>query len=140
MYVDGKRTGVTGVCDDTPEAIADEVAFLTDYYDLNPTALEVSMKQLIGVTPADIESQVQPAEQLVIELAVAKINAELMRQRYHGPEPFEVYLADHLTPNAIREVVKPYLGHWNNPRIERREEEDMFPQYWFILTPLQTQE
>ena len=96
------------------------------------------MKQLIAITPADIEAQITPMEVFVVQMAVTKINAELMNRRYTGPEPFRTYLADHLTEGAIKEIVKPFKAHWKNPRVEQRSD-GMYPnEYWFILESMDT--
>ena len=91
------------------------------------------MKPLFGVTPSDIEAIITPMEQLVVQMAVGKINAELLRQRYEGPDPFELYIADHLTPGVIREIEKPYLKHWRNPRVVQRDSPGQDTEFWFVL-------
>ena len=141
MYINGERTGVGGVCDDTPEDIEAEIEFLMYYYTHYPIpGLEerTMMRPLLGVTPSDIESIVSPMEQLVVQMAVSKINAELLRQRYEGPDPFELYIADHLTPGAIRAIEKPYVGHWRNPHIVQRDTTGQGPGFWFVLESFST--
>ena len=86
-----------------------------------------------GITPQDIAESISPAEELVVAMNVAMINAELIRQRFQGPETFELYLADNLTVGAQKAIAKPYLGHWHNPRIVRRLEGGVNLGWWFML-------
>ena len=86
-----------------------------------------------AVTPQDIAESITPAETLVVESNVAYINAELLRQRFQGPGVFEVYLAGNLTEAARKAIIKPYVGHWRNPRIERTSYGGVDMGLWFRL-------
>jgi hypothetical protein len=75
-----------------------------------------------------------PAEQLVVNMAIMKINAELMRQRYAGPEPFQLFIAEHLTPGSRKAICKPFEPHWNNAHmVEVQQEFTMQQGWWFML-------
>lgn len=78
-------------------------------------------RPLKATTPTDIEEAIQPGERLAVTSMVTMINAELIRQRFQGPDSFRLPLAEHLTDGARREIVKVYVADWINPRILRED-------------------
>lgn len=72
-----------------------------------------------AVTPQDIADSETPGQQLAVSSLIEKINTELLRQQYKGPETFWLPLAHNLTEGARTAIVRPYLPHWRNARIEQ---------------------
>lgn len=70
-----------------------------------------------AVTPQDIAEIMTPAERLAVFSQIDKINSELIRQRFQGPDSFRLPLAESLTEAARNAIVRPYIAHWRNPRI-----------------------
>lgn len=78
-------------------------------------------RPLRATTPLDIEESLQPGERLVVTSMVDMINAELIRQRFQGPESFRLPLVENLTEGARKGIVKVYVADWINPRIVRED-------------------
>jgi hypothetical protein len=78
------------------------------------------------IGPRDIEEAIGPTERTVIASMQGKIDGELLRRRYRGPDPFKLDLAKNLPESTRNEIMRPYIRLWQ--AVYMREEGGM----WYI--------